>query len=272
MNSTHLENIAKVFFPEELKNKKFLNDIINIFCEVTNYYNPYPLIFNENQKVLDREVVNNSYINELYNTIKDAMQDSRVARKMRQLGGNNGSTTIKDIKDILNDEYLWISRIQKTTKGIGKNISQSYNTITATEIQTSIKDTLSITEVRPFKLQIKGGLAGELYDVTVKPLAHPLGFDVDYYMEIKVVNTDTVYGIDKFKLSFSTDLVWTEALDNLILDKFDSNISNTRNYDKSEMLDSLLDEEFLISTSSASYREPNLILDDTISQRHIIEF
>ena len=74
-------------------------------------------------------------------------------------------------------------------------------------------------------------------------------------------------------MNFNTNIVWNEFVDfpNRIIDKCDPQITYDER-DSAEMFDSLFDDDdFYAVVNDAIFGEPDLVVDEILSQRHIKE-
>jgi hypothetical protein len=98
---------------------------------------------------------------------------------------------IENISEVLNNEYIYTAKEFKQKKGTVPAIEYAYNAIRGTGLQTievntdlqdkvfSIKEGTD-TENIPFIFRVEGSLYKEVYENTVKPIVHPVGFGYLY--------------------------------------------------------------------------------------------
>lgn len=286
-NDTYLWNIFNSIIPNSLTTQQFFMDSLDIMTKLIEYYNPYPqlsLFINETQRIMSRELLLLSSVNDLYRTSINSLNSPAVISKSQELGLPL-VTTKQDIENLLNTDFLYISKFIKVTKGLAGNIQLNYNTIENMGIQNTTIGEFGLEMTgKPFEFKVTGSMTGELYQQTVKRTSHPLGFMFSYSLIIILppIN-ELVYDIkDEFEMTAMSYIRWVEVLefDKFIIELWNPSTTDVRKKNDFEFLDFNYEEDFLISTSENTddagiegYIRPHIKLkvdiDERLSQKHI---
>lgn len=288
MSNNHYKNFINNITPEHLKNKKFLNDCIDIYTKVLQEYSPHPntvVFINDAQKVVPKQDILNSYIKYITDTIQSSLENPSVVQALTLQGLANPDTNLNNMIDL---KLLPLSRDLKTTKGLAIGIENAYKVILNTKIQKLIADPGIIVvdkspedplaEVKPFEFYVLASMQGTLYNETVAKLSHPVGFKVLYKIEKKVPNLiETVYDLeDDFNISANTVLMWADPLElnRRIKGEFNIQDDYTPNREGADQLDNKFKDDFTFEfdTTTVVNADIDLNFDDNVSQKHIVQW
>lgn len=288
MSSNHYKNFINNITPEHLKNKKFLNDCIDIYTKIIQNYSPYPstVIFNnDKQKIIPKQDILNAYIKYITSTIQSSLENPSVVQALTLQGLANTDTNLDKMLDL---KILPLSRDLKTTKGLAIGIENIYKVILNAKIQKLIADPGilvldkapddPLAEVKPFEFYVLASMQGTLYNATVAKLSHPVGFKVNYKIEKKVPNLiETVYDLeDEFVISANTILMWADPLELNRRIKGDFNIEDDYipNREGADQLDNKIKDDFIFEFDTTTHinTDIDLTFDDNVSQKHIVQW
>lgn len=288
MSNNHYKNFINNITPEHLKNKKLLNDCIDIYTKILQEYSPHPntvVFINDAQKIVPKQDIFNSYIKYITDTIQSSLENPSVVQALTLQGLANPDTNLNNMIDL---KLLPLSRDLKTTKGLAIGIENAYKVILNTKIQKLIADPGIIVvdkspedplaEVKPFEFYVLASMQGTLYNETVAKLSHPVGFKVSYKIEKKVPNLiETVYDLeDDFIISANTVLMWADPLElnRRIKGEFDIQDDYTPNREGADQLDNKFKDDFTFEfdTTTVINADIDLNFDDNVSQKHIVQW
>lgn len=287
-SNNQYKNFINNITPEHLKNKKFLQDCIEIYTKILQEYSPYPniVVFNNDaQKIISKQDIFNSYIKYIIDTIQSSLENPSVVQALTLQGLANPDTNINKMIDL---KLLPLSRDLKTTKGLALGIENAYKVILNAKIQKLIADQGIIVsdkqlddplaEVKPFEFYVLASMQGTLYNETVAKLSHPVGFKVSYKIEKKVPNLiETVYDMeDEFNISANTVLMWADPLElnRRIAGEFNIEDDYTPNREGADQLDNKIKDDFTFEFDTTNYNNTDITLDlsDDISQKYIVQW
>jgi len=133
-----------------------------------------------------------THLEELYKITTEIESSEEVYNKFveirKSLGIDNEALTITtNISTKLDNQYIHYSKIFKTRKGTAGSLYFMYDLINKSELQPiGEEDFFEIIEGTtdrkgiPFHYTIKSTLYEEVYEETIKPLTHPVGFILNY--------------------------------------------------------------------------------------------
>jgi hypothetical protein len=193
------KELVNSLIPDELKSKTVIYDSIQILLEYiednNNFSYDISRIFTENNSIVKDSLVS-AYLENIKSAYEKALLDENISERLTKLYATinmqYSPSNINNISDILNEEYIYTAKEFKQKKGSIPAIEYAYNAIRGTGIQgidvsTDLQDrTFSVKEGtpenpnEPFMFQVEGSLYEEVYDNTVKPIVHPVGFGYFY--------------------------------------------------------------------------------------------
>jgi hypothetical protein len=214
------KELIKSIIPQDVKDKKVLYDSILILLdyieENTNFSFDISKIFSTENAEIKNALVS-AYLENLKTAYEKAVLDDNISERLQeayaQIGMQYTPNIIENISEVLNNEYIYTAKEFKQKKGTVPAIEYAYNAIRGTGLQTievntdlqdkvfSIKEGTD-TENIPFIFRVEGSLYKEVYENTVKPIVHPVGFGYlysklsslffDEFVNVKVTYPNTI--------------------------------------------------------------------------------
>ena len=180
--------------PVDLLNTDFLIDKINKSSNKVNNKN-----FNEIKRELFK--INLEEVFEVFENIKDSEEIYRKFKGIYEtLGLDANSLKIaKDLESEINSQYLEASESFKSKKGTRAGFFFIYDIINKSGIENFVNDPyfkLTEDKVHPFTYKVESSLYKEIYEKTIVPLSHPVGFCWDFIRLISLNITD-YFGLTK---------------------------------------------------------------------------
>lgn len=190
---------------ELLKFNKLVDDANEILFNYLNNKNPYCLQISNIYEEANQEVINtlvNSYSEDIYSSMRRAINDPRVISYLRQELSNSSYTfDIDEFFKIVFNEYIKLSTEFKQKKGLDIAIEYVYNMVMSSGLQPSVGGADVPFELtwgsagnpnEPFSFQVRGFLLPFIYDNVVKEMAHPVGFGYSYQRSLSLNFIDYV--------------------------------------------------------------------------------
>ena len=184
-----LQNIFDSITPDNIKKIPLLKDAMEIFIETINEQNDITIdianIYDEKYKVIREEFIK-IYLNDLYRYFTAAKSNTLIANKIESnnsLGYEDymNPDFVGDLTELFTDEHFVMSKAFKQKKGTKVGIEYVYNIVESLLYEESQRGNFTFIEGDvPFEFEIAGTLYKEIYNEIVRPIAHPLGFLIDY--------------------------------------------------------------------------------------------
>jgi len=217
MSSLNLREIFEAITPENIKDIPLIKSSIDIFIEqiesnsqisidiskmwdnITNESNrsvsgtkpQNDIIINSKNRL--RDLLLQTYVNVIYNTLKKAQSNKPLYDIFKRDGLVNSPLT-GEIYDIIGDEYFLSNKAFNEMVGTKKGLRYAYKLGQFIE-KRDYDDDLEVEDILPFVYGISGSVYKETFDSIVKPLSHPLGF-INEYRQIKYQYITDEYGIN----------------------------------------------------------------------------
>lgn len=288
-NKSFYNNFIYSITPDIFKDKKLIKDSLDIYTKIIEKYSPYPnIVFfnNKSQKVVPKELVFDSYVKYIKDTLEASIANPSVISALNQQGLGSIKNDLRD--NLIDLDILALSRDIKTTKGVALGIENIYKIVLNAGIQAKIPSTDIIiyekdpedptAEVTPFEFYVNASMLGTLYYETVAKMSHPVGFKVNYKIEKKVPNIiENVYDFaEEFELRAESVLIWADKLelDKRIREDYNFGIDYTPKREDADQLDNKFEEDFSFEFDSTIYNKEiiELDFDDSVSQKHIMQW
>lgn len=213
-----LIDIFNTFIPEAIQNDPVFKDSLKVFIEVldetSSITNDLETYFEANNAVLTDELIK-VFLENLEYGIKQLTTNKDVINRIRDQYGFYGlnlpDTILPDnISKFINREHIIISKELKQKKGKQSALRYFYNFIRQLNLEgtysyQNIDDDLVVNEVAPFQFSVEGSLFKDIYNVAVKPIAHPLGFAYSYMQMLKIYlqeyySYNIIYNVSELKV------------------------------------------------------------------------
>lgn len=205
------KDLIKLSIPDTIINNKLNSDVIDIVLDYieanSNISYDIANIFTNNNAVVKKEFIN-TYLENISSAFNTALYDKNIIDKLTAVYASIGQvydpTNLPNIADVFTDEYLNVSKTFKQRKGTAPAIKFAYNAIRNSKIQgvnvsqevndSSFSITLGTEEnpEEPFIFQVEGSLYKEVYENSVKPIVHPIGFGYVYSKLLSLLFTEYV--------------------------------------------------------------------------------
>lgn len=186
-----LKSIWEAITPEEIKDIEVFRASMEIFIEMLEKY-CQPSIDISNTFIDDslREEFIKTYNSILYATLMDLKTNTVFFTNNEEFRiQTNGYDLIdlgliKNAQEFLSNDDLIVFRKMLQSGGLKEGIQFLYKWISYHSNE--LTGDLTITEVQPFEFEMEGSISKIVYDLFVKVLQHPMGFQYTYYKLLKL--------------------------------------------------------------------------------------
>jgi len=185
-----LKQIFEAITPNNIKTDPLYASAITLFIEALEEHSKYSININDVFTSDDPEI-RLQFIKTFFNAFYEIMKGLSDG-----LNGTSGMV-LPNIEDVLTNEYLYMSKYFKESKGTPQSIRYIYMLIErllASYLDPERAPFKFTDEGIPFYFSVEGALSKELYDKLVRPLAHPLGFAY-LYTQIQLFNLHDDFNI-----------------------------------------------------------------------------
>lgn len=177
-----IREIFNAITPENIKANPLFSTIIDAFLTELEDSSKYSIDINNIFKT-DNKIIKLQFIKMYLNSFYEIMKEVQSSNLVGDVFFNNSNDIVPDFTKILDIEYFTTSKNFKENKGTRVAIEYVYKLIER-------MNTGALPSYTPFKLEetqgtifhfnVEGNLTAEVYENTVKPLAHPVGFAYVY--------------------------------------------------------------------------------------------
>jgi hypothetical protein len=198
---TKLKDLLPYILPESLKINKLYLDVVQIIGEAIDENLPTAVNISKIAESKNPEIKNEllkTYLENIDFAFRKVITDDTVVKRLTRAYNDLGMQYVpisetNFIKGIDFLEYFSTSKEFKQSKGKATGIEYAYNLLRRMGIQPldnseetidpifSVKEGTETNPNEPFTFIVTGSLYKEIYEASVKPIAHPVGFGYIYY-------------------------------------------------------------------------------------------
>lgn len=186
--------------PDNLKENPLVYRGYQTFLEAMYELNPYifdtSMIYSNPNSVLN-EQFSITYLENVVDGFNNALNNINLRRKLQNLAvilNNTMYSGLKQPYEVLNNEYLIASKDFKSSKGKSSGLKYAYNIYNQMNLGTGISNSLDSLTVQdlnaPLSYYSYGSMMTEVFNTTVKLIAHPIGIGQEYQRKLIEILAD----------------------------------------------------------------------------------
>ncbi|MEA3485934.1 MAG: hypothetical protein U9R03_04430 [Candidatus Aerophobetes bacterium] len=223
MALNQLESYYNYIIPQTLKNNSTIMTLLELYFKNNNKIdvtNPVDLLnldfLADNMEEVSKNKIRREllkiHLQEIYDTLEYIGNREDIYERFKEIYNLLGLPEEEfiiamDIEDSINAEYIASARSFKSKKGTKAGFFFVYDLINKTNIQKIsdddhfklIEGTLTNPQ-EPYVYRVESSLYKEVYDATVMPLAHPIGFEYLFSMILFLILEDNYNYVEEIKL------------------------------------------------------------------------
>jgi hypothetical protein len=212
---TKLKDLLPYILPESLRINNLYLDVVQIIGEAIDENMPTAVDISKIADSKNPEIKNEllkTYLENITFAFKKAITDDTVVKRLTKAYNDLGMQYVPISENSLFQkvnisEYFSTSKGFKQSKGKATGIEYAYNLLRKMNIQPldnseetidpifSVKEGTEKNPNEPFTFIVTGSLYKEIYEASVKPIAHPVGFGYLYYrlMQLNFIDYIDLY-------------------------------------------------------------------------------